>query len=125
MSDNSPTSTSTLIERLNGSSDAVVAIDGNFNISYFNREAEKVFGYSQKELLGKPLVLLLPKYSRRNHNQNIKQFENSGDNDREIEDRIAVSGLAKDGEILILDVSIHKHKNEEVHKYSAICRKLS
>lgn len=124
MSENPPIDASLLMENLGGASDVVVAIDADYNISYFNEEAEKVFCYNKDEILGKPLVVLLPKYARSKHNQYVKQFASSGDSNRQMGDRMAVSGLTKDGEILILDVSIHKHENEEIHRYSAVCRKL-
>jgi PAS domain S-box-containing protein len=43
--------------------DAILAVDNNFRITYWNKGAEMMFGYTQKEALGSNTVKLLrPKY---------------------------------------------------------------
>jgi PAS domain S-box-containing protein len=41
--------------------DAIVSADTNERIIFFNRRAERVFGYEAKEVLGKPLSYLFPR----------------------------------------------------------------
>ncbi|MCB9449611.1 MAG: PAS domain S-box protein [Flavobacteriales bacterium] len=52
---------------VNSSADAIVALDENRNITKFNRRAEEVFGYSEKEILGKHISLLSAKKPTVNH----------------------------------------------------------
>jgi len=40
--------------------DAVISVGRDQNILYFNRGAEKIFGYNADEIAGKPLDLLIP-----------------------------------------------------------------
>ncbi len=40
---------------IESSTNAIITLDGNLNIRTFNKEAEKIFGYSKKEMLNKPL----------------------------------------------------------------------
>ncbi|WP_409478588.1 ATP-binding protein [Pseudobdellovibrio sp. HCB154] len=42
------------------SSDAIISIDQDQNIILFNEGAEKIFGYSKKEMMGQKLDLLIP-----------------------------------------------------------------
>jgi PAS domain S-box-containing protein len=44
---------------LNNVSDAVIAVDLNFNIQSWNRAAEKVYGWTPEEVIGKPLSSIL------------------------------------------------------------------
>src|SRR2546429_887810 len=43
--------------------DAIVAVDSSQHIVLYNRGAEETFGYVQREVIGKPLTLLLPRWS--------------------------------------------------------------
>lgn len=47
--------------------DAIVAIDSDFNILLVNAQTEKTFGYTRKELLGKPYDVLIPERFREAH----------------------------------------------------------
>ncbi|HLB71504.1 MAG TPA: PAS domain S-box protein [Candidatus Methanoperedens sp.] len=47
--------------------DAIVAVDKDFNILLVNAQTEKIFGYTRKELLGKPYDLLIPERFREAH----------------------------------------------------------
>ncbi len=113
------------INKIGASKDVILAIDDKKNISFFNKAAEKLFGYKAEEILGQPLVILLPIYTHRSHDKYVDKFSKSGDKKRPMGDRMAVSGVTKNGDILILDVSIEKHNNEKLHRYSAVCRNLA
>jgi len=62
--------------------EAVVTIDGGQRIVAFNRGAERMFGYSRGEILGKPLDQLLPASVSRHHNQLVHHFLNCSPQDR-------------------------------------------
>ncbi len=47
--------------------DAIIAIDRDFNILLVNAQTEKIFGYTRKELLGKPYEILLPERFKETH----------------------------------------------------------
>src|SRR4051812_36455038 len=40
--------------------DAIISVDSNQSIVLYNRGAEKIFGYTGSEIIGKPIALLLP-----------------------------------------------------------------
>ena len=47
--------------------DAIVSADSRGNIIYFNKAAQRAFGYEASEVLGKPLTLLMPERFRDQH----------------------------------------------------------
>ena len=54
--------------------DAMVIIDSDGSIALINNQAEKMFGYSRDELLGKPVETLLPDRLRMRHRQHRGKF---------------------------------------------------
>lgn len=59
--------------------DAVVLMDEEGKISYWNKSAENMFGYKSREILGKDLhVLLDPKKYQKKYKTEIKSFKKGG-----------------------------------------------
>ena len=59
--------------------DAVIMMDGDGTISYFNKAAEKMFGFKQKEVRGKKLHnLLVSENARKKYEQYLPKFKQSG-----------------------------------------------
>src|SRR5678815_3496431 len=52
----------------------MMAVDHSGSILLVNCEIERLFGYDRKELIGKPIELLIPERFRRNHPLFRKQF---------------------------------------------------
>ena len=64
---------------LNQVKDAVLAVDNNFIITYWNKGAEKMFGYTQQEALGANTVKLLrPKYAPDEREKKLEKVKNKG-----------------------------------------------
>lgn len=51
--------------------DAIITIDSYSTILIVNPAAERIFGYSTKELIGQPLTMLMPEYLRHLHKAGI------------------------------------------------------
>ena len=52
---------------IDGTPDAILAIDRNYNILLINSKTEKLFGYNKLELLGEPYDILIPMRYREKH----------------------------------------------------------
>src|SRR5713226_471549 len=88
--------------------DAIISIDSNQRIMLFNQGAEKVFGYTQAEVVGGPLDLLLPQRFEDAHRKHIEGFGQSPDVARTMGQRRQVSGRRKDGSEFPAEASISK-----------------
>ncbi len=86
--------------------DAIVSIDQDQNITFFNVKAEEVFGCSAEEVMGQPLTVILPKPARASHADQVLAFGRSKVPSKTMSERTEVSGLRKNGEIFPIEASI-------------------
>ena len=87
---------------------ALVSIDENHKITLFNQQAEHVFGYAAREVLGKPLDMLLPARFRERHGQKIDEYSEKGMSLQNAMFRPDVRGRRKNGGEFPIEASISK-----------------
>jgi PAS domain S-box-containing protein len=98
---------------LQAAADAIVSVDEQQRITFFNRAAERAFGYAQAEVLGEPLDILLPERLRAAHREHVARFAAGPEVSRLISDRSAqLLGRRKDGEEFAADATISKFTAE-------------
>ncbi len=88
--------------------EAVVSVDEKQNIILFNHGAEEIFGYSSKEVLERPINILIPERYRELHHKHMQNFIDSDDGSRHMKRRAEISGLRKNGEEFPAEASISK-----------------
>jgi PAS domain S-box-containing protein len=88
--------------------DAIISIDSGQCILLFNQGAEKVFGYTATEVIGKPLDLLLPQRFANAHREHIEEFAKAPEVSRSMAQRREVFGRRKDGREFPAEASISK-----------------
>lgn len=60
--------------------DAVIVIDTESNITYWNPKAEMIFGWSHREVIGKPLTqLIIPEKYKHVHEAGMKRYLETGE----------------------------------------------
>jgi PAS domain S-box-containing protein len=87
---------------VNGSADVIFALDGEHRFRSWNRAAERIFGWREEEVIGKPFTMLIP-----------PELIEAGEPER-IEKQIQKTGyyhfetvrLAKDGRRVSVDVTV-------------------
>jgi sigma-B regulation protein RsbU (phosphoserine phosphatase) len=90
------------------SSEAIVALDSNGRIILFNPAAERIFGYTEREILGRPLEILVPLPLRSLHEHHLRTFAASSEIGRQMGDRGEIVGRRQDGSTFPADASIFK-----------------
>src|SRR3989441_8360601 len=58
--------------------DAIVSADKRGHITYFNPGAERIFGYAARDVIGRPLTLLMPQRFHEAHRQGLSRFLSTG-----------------------------------------------
>lgn len=88
--------------------DGVLSIDPSHRITYWNGTAERIFGYSEREVLGKPISVILPEDVASRHEAMINEFAASTSASRLMGQRGEIRGRHKDGHLIPLEASITK-----------------
>jgi len=107
------------------SSDAIVSVDEEQRIVFFNQGAERTFGYTAAEVEGEPLELLIPEPYRPGHADRVREFGAAGVAARRMGERGQISGRRKGGEIFPADASISKLEIGGRRIYTAVLRDVT
>jgi len=108
--------------------DGVVAINDAHEIVIFNQGAEKIFGYAEKEVLGRNLDLLLPERFHVHHGRMIEEFGSGEVAARHMGDRARqIYGRRRDGSEFIASVEILRIGGKDLanRHFAAIIRDVS
>ncbi|MCC7526885.1 MAG: response regulator [Candidatus Melainabacteria bacterium] len=86
--------------------DAFVAINNDSIITDWNAQAEKIFGWSKAEIIGRTLTeTIIPQQFRDAHMHGVKHFATTGEG-RVLNKRMELSALRKDGTEFPIELSI-------------------
>ena len=105
-------------------SDAILSANGQGKITFFNRAAERMFGYHPGEVIGQPLTLLMPERFRNAHTQGFERFLRTGEA-RVIGKTVEMAGLRKDGNEFPIEISLSTWKTRTEIFFSAILSDIS
>jgi len=86
--------------------DAIIVMDYNGTVQFWNRAAEKIFGYSRKEITGKNLdVLIVPEDKNFYFLKGLKYHWEKGINSA-LGERVEMTAKKKSGEFIYVELSI-------------------
>jgi PAS domain S-box-containing protein len=105
-------------------SDAIATIDIRSRILFVNRAAEKIFGYSIEEMVGREITMLMPDYLRQVHKAAIARYTETGRKHLDWA-RIQLPGLHKDGREIPVELSIAAHSEGGEKRFTGILRDVS
>jgi diguanylate cyclase (GGDEF)-like protein/PAS domain S-box-containing protein len=86
--------------------DGIITINEAGEIQGFNPAAEHIFGYSQQEIVGKSVSVLMPVPIRSEHDQHIKRYLQTGETKIMGISGREVVAMRKDGQQFPMEVSI-------------------
>ena len=104
--------------------DAVVIIDENGSVEFSNPAAERLFGYSSDELLGKNVSVLMPEPYHSHHDGYIRRYLETGEA-HIIGVGRKVVGKHRNGKTMQLYLSIGEFMEEGRRKFTGILHDIS
>jgi two-component system NtrC family sensor kinase len=88
-----------------GTRDAIVVADKDSRITLFNPAAQETFGYTEAEVLGEPLAVLMPPEVAASHEQAFHRFLET-QQPRMVGRTVELQGRRKNGEVFPLEISL-------------------
>ncbi|MBF0371267.1 MAG: PAS domain S-box protein [Magnetococcales bacterium] len=105
-------------------SDAIITADQWGNIITWNGGAERIFGYTLREITGQPVQKLMPEGYREAHNNGVQRVREGGAW-AVIGQKVELYGMRANGETFPLELSLSSWKLEEETFFSAFIRDIS
>ncbi len=104
--------------------DAIIVIDGKAAIQSFSAAAERQFGYTQDEVLGRNVSILMPEPYREKHDAYMHRYHDTGER-RIIGIGREVLGRRKDGSIFPMYLSVGEGQLDGERLYVGIIHDLT
>lgn len=104
--------------------DAVVTSNQAGEVTFWNAEAERLWGYRTKEVLGKPLTVLMPERFRKSHTDGFQRFLTTG-TPHVVGKTVELIGLKRDGAEFPIELSLGSWKAETTVYFTAIIRDIT
>ena len=114
-----------LAEALEISEAAVITTDEAQCIIALDSQAEKIFGYSSAELIGKPLDVLIPQRFVEAHRQHVVRFGRSSESYRRTHNRPEITGRRKDGTEFPAEAAISKLTQDGATTFTVVLRDIT
>ena len=114
-----------LAEVVEIAADAIICIDASQHITFFNKGAEGIFGWTSEEMVGQRIEKLIPERYRANHARQVAEFGRSKVKARRMGERREIAGLRKSGEEFAAEAAISQvHQGDNI-VYAVVLRDVS
>ncbi len=104
--------------------DGIISIDEFGTIQAFNPAAERLFGYDQREVIGKNVSSLMPAPERDEHDAHLGAYRASGRSRPDVMGRERL-GLRKSGEVFPLEIAVSEIRHGGRRLFTGIVRDLT
>ena len=105
-------------------SDAIITVNNEGQIVFWNLAAERIFGYLASEVLGKPLSFLMPKRFWKDHQNGLTRVVSTGKSHM-MGKTVEMVGLGRDGGEFPVELSLATWKTEEGNFFTGIVRDIT
>lgn len=104
--------------------DGIISIDACGRIQSINSAAERMFGYSKQQVIGRNISMLMPAPFRAEHDTYLKNYLATG-NKKIIGIGREVVGLRSDGKVFPMDLAVSELKHGNERSFTGIIRDIS
>ncbi|MCP4417556.1 MAG: PAS domain S-box protein, partial [Chloroflexi bacterium] len=105
--------------------DGVVSMNENGRIIGWNKEAEQIFGWSAKDIIGRLMTeTIIPKQHRRNHTKGLKHYNKTGEGPI-LNRRVEITGLHAKGHEFPIELAVTPSKQDDQNIFHAFVQDIS
>lgn len=104
--------------------DGIIVIDARGHIEAFNAAAERMFGFSEAEVIGRNISMLMPEPLRSQHDGYIDNYLTTGEK-KIIGIGRAVNGMRRDGQVFPVHLSVGEFEIDGQRYFTGILHDLS
>lgn len=104
--------------------DAIVTINATGKVLTWNQGAEKIFGYTSKEIINKDLLQIIPQQFKKSHKTGLERLISYG-KEKLIGKTIEISAINKDKTEFPVELSLSSWTSNDKKYYTAIIRDIS
>jgi PAS domain S-box-containing protein len=104
--------------------DAIISADVSGNIRSWNSAATSLFGFTEEEVIGQPIELIIPDRFRKLHREGLQRVSSGGPS-RVIGKTVEVAALRKNGSEFPVELSLATWLLDKERYYTGIIRDIS
>lgn len=104
--------------------DAIICIDITSSITFWNPQAEKIFGWTQEDIIGKKLQTIIPDQFKKGHEHGMQRYLETGEAvmlNRVME----ITALNREGKEFPIELAITELNQNEGRSFCAFIRDIS
>ncbi|MBI5029873.1 MAG: PAS domain S-box protein [Chloroflexi bacterium] len=105
-------------------SEGIISIDSDGKIFYWNQAAHDIFGYTEEEILGKPLTAIMPEIFHGQYRDGLRQWTMYGQA-RTIGRTVEAIGLRQDNTEIPIELSVGTWQTREGTFYTGMVRNIT
>ena len=110
---------------LDSALDCIIVMNASGRVVEFNPAAERVFGYTREEAVGKELAeLIIPAALRERHRQGLRHFLETGEGPV-LGRRIEITGVRADGSEILVELAITTFHIQKEPVFAAYLRDIT
>ncbi len=111
-------------ELIDTSSDGIISTDSQLRFIVWNRGAEKLLGYTEKEMLGQSIMAIIPGTEQKDVARELFQSKNN-DTGKITSQVFETNGMKKDCTVVPMEVTLSTRKSENKFFVTAIMRDIT
>ncbi|WP_413943002.1 ATP-binding protein [Bdellovibrio sp. HCB-162] len=110
---------------INSAHDSFIAIDTDSHIREWNPQAERTFGWTREEVLGKSIAeVVIPEKYREAHYEGLRRYLASGEGPI-LNNRIEVPAIHKDGHEVIVELTVYPIQQKDFVIFGAFLHDIT